>query len=440
MDYKENAKAVITTTNEVRGLPKNFRKLDIEQRRIALKETFDLDDSEREATYGNQALLELADVMVESAIGTVAVPLGLAKGFLIDGEEVDIPLSVEEPSVIAAATYAGQIIGSAGGFRTWSTEPVMKAQIFIEDVAEGREALIKQREREIAAELKPLLASLESRGGGYRGLDVHRLSQTHLVRVQLLIDVCDAMGANILNTAAERVRTLLQSITGGKVLMSILTNQAEDRRSGARFSLPVNRLAHVHTNRFSPSETARRIVLASKVAHEDSGRAVTHNKGIMNGISSLALATGNDTRAIEAAAHAWASREGTYRGLNTYWTNGENLEGELELPLSFATVGGAVNYHPASRLSLKILGHPTGQRLGQIAAALGLAQNFAALLALVTGGIQRGHMRLHAERVAYRAGARGEEIAQVSRKLSDRGEYGLLAAQRILSHSRGDAV
>jgi hydroxymethylglutaryl-CoA reductase len=422
---------------EAAVLPRNFRRLGIEQRRAALQRAFDFEGSENEATYGNPMLLELADVMVESAFGVVGVPLGLVKGFLIDGEEVDIPLAVEEPSVIAAANYSGQIIKAGGGFRTWSTEPVMKAQIFIENVAPEREELIRKHEAEIKAELKPILASLESRGGGYRGLSVTRLSLTQIVRVALLIDVRDAMGANILNTAAERVRTLLESVTRGSVLMSILTNQAEERRSGARFSLPVKRLAHVRTNGFSAEETARRIVMASKVAQEDSARAVTHNKGIMNGISSLALATGNDTRAIEAGAHAWAGRDGKYRGLSNYWLRGEILEGGLELPLAFASVGGAVGYHPASRASLKILGRPTAHRLGRIAAALGLAQNFAALLALVTGGIQQGHMKLHAQRVAYRAGARGKEIGRVSREMSEQRSYGLQAAQGILSRERG---
>jgi hydroxymethylglutaryl-CoA reductase len=236
--------------------------------------------------------------------------------------------------------------------------------------------------------------------------------------VDLLIDVRDAMGANRLNAAAERARPLLEEMGRGRVLMAILTNAAEERRAGACFSLPVDRLGVRLPPGMSAAEAARRIAAASRLAQEDPSRAVTHNKGIMNGISSLALATLNDTRAIEAAAHAWAARGGSYRGLSRYTVEGGVLRGDIELPLALATAGGSVDFHPASRASLAILGNPDARRLARIAAALGLAQNLAALLALVTTGIQQGHMRYHAARMAWRAGARGQEARRLAQELA----------------------
>ena len=269
-----------------------------------------------------------------------------------------------------------------------------------------------------------------------------RLPQTGLVRVDLRIDVRDAMGANILNTAAEHARPLLEQASGGRALMCILGNAAEERRAGARFALPLEALppqARPGGGVFSRRELARRIAAAGELAREDPQRAVTHNKGIMNGITSLALATMNDARAVEAAAHAWAARDGRYRSLSAYRFDGERLEGELELPLPFAAVGGAVGFHPASRLALKVLGRPDARRLARIAAAVGLAQNFAALLALVGGGIQRGHMRYHAVRLAYQAGARGPEIRRLAERLAERGVYSRSDAARELQRLREGA-
>jgi hydroxymethylglutaryl-CoA reductase len=262
------------------------------------------------------------------------------------------------------------------------------------------------------------------------------------VRVDLRIDVRDAMGANILNSAAEHLRPYLEQLCGGRALMCILGNAAEERRAGARFALPLEALPQAAGPQggMAPSckELARRIVSAGELAREDPQRAVTHNKGIMNGITSLALATMNDTRAVEAAAHAWAARDGRYRSLSSYRCDGRTLEGELELPLPLATVGGAVGFHPASRLALKVLGRPDARRLARIAAALGLAQNLAALLALVSGGIQRGHMRYHAARLAYQAGARGGEVRLVAERLAARRAFNREEAAAELRRLRGE--
>jgi len=371
-------------------LPLNFRKLDFAARRAALERVYGA------GACGLGGMEEAAenrvDLMVEAAVGSLPLPLGLATGFLIDGSSYDLPLATEEASVIAAATYAAQLIRSEGGFSTWASDPVMRAQVFLEGVSPGGELELRGRGAEIGKELEILLGSMRLRGGGYRGLELERVSETGLLRVSILVDVRDAMGANVLNGAAEGMAGSLERLSGGSRLMCILSNDARDRRAGARFEIPAGRLRR---GAFSGEEAARRIELASLLAQSDPERAVTHNKGVMNGITALALATGNDTRALEAAVHYWAGRGGSYRGVTTFRRVGEALEGTIELPLALGTVGGSVGLQPAAALSLRILRGPDGRGLCRIAAALGLAQNFAALFALVTEGIQSGHMRLH---------------------------------------------
>jgi hydroxymethylglutaryl-CoA reductase len=413
--------------------------MDFEARRETLRRG-GMPPAEWEALDPGPSLRELADVMVESAVGAVAVPLGIAHGFLVDGVETDIPMAVEEPSVIAAARHAARLVRRGGGFTTWSTPPLMNAQVFLEEVGDEGLERLRSGEPRIRAELGRLLASLERRGGGYRGMDVSRLPGVPAVKVELSIDVRDAMGANRLNGAAEALRPLLEELGGGRTLMAILGNEARERRAGARFSLPVEALGAGLPAGMTAEEAARRIAAASAVAQEDRGRAVTHNKGIMNGIASLALATMNDTRAIEAAAHAWAARDGRCRGLSTFVVRDGALQGEIELPLPFATVGGAIDIHPAAQAALRILGRPDAARLARVAAALGLAQNFAALLALVTHGIQRGHMRYHAARLAWQAGARGGEARRLADTMSADGRLDLDAAREALRRLREEGT
>ncbi len=362
-------------------------------------------------TGADESLLDLSEVMVEQAIGYFGVPLGVAGPVLIDKRQFMIPMATEEPSVIAAVSFAGSITSRYGGITTRATDPVMVAQIFLEDVgnlgASSVDAVLKSRDI-IKEKLSPILSTMEKRGGGWRDIQARWIAPSRTLAVNLQIDVRDAMGANLLNSAAEEIRPLLEKITGGRVLMAILSNRSWNRTASARLSIPIQVLGR---NGFDGSDTARRIVRAARVAREDPDRAVTHNKGIMNGISALALATGNDTRAIEAAAHAYAGRYGPYHGLSEYWVDDGMLHGSLELPLPFAVTGGAVGFHPVTRWSLEILGNPDAQGLSSIAAALGLAQNLAALRALVSEGIQKGHMGLHARRLAYAAGCRGSDIA-----------------------------
>ena len=417
-------------------LSSGFRRHDLEERRTDIRRSVAIEQDEWDALSGLPSQRELADAMVESAVGCIPVPLGIATGFLIDGAEVAIPLAVEEPSVIAAAAFAARLTRRDGGFITWASEPLMTAQVFLESVSEQGLSRLRDCGPRIAAMLSRELQSMERRGGGYRRTEVARLPESGIVRVDIVLDVRDAMGANRLNTAAELARPLLEEMSGGRTVMAILSNEARERLAGARFAIPAERLATGLPPGMSAPEAARRIAAASTIAQEDPARAITHNKGIMNGIASLALATMNDTRAIEAAAHAWASRSGRYRGLSSFTALNGGLQGSLELPLPFATVGGSVDFHPASRASLAILGRPDAPRLARIAAALGLAQNLAALLALVTHGIQRGHMRYHAARLAWRAGARGSEVRQVAEALAEADRADMGAALRALDGLR----
>lgn len=398
----------------MKGSSRDFRRGPIRKRRKTFSSN-NIEESGKQRTDFSYSgsdgdLLDLAEVMIEQAVGYYGLPLGLAGPLRVDGRELMIPMATEEPSVIAAVTFAGSLTGKYGGITTRASEPVMVAQIFLEDMghleASGVDVVLDAREK-IRNHLKPILESMEKRGGGWREIEARWIAPSRTLAVNLRIDVRDAMGANLLNSAAEEVRPLLEDITGGRVLMAILSNRSWDRTASARLSIPVEEIGR---GGFDGAETARRIVRAARIAREDPDRGVTHNKGIMNGISALALATGNDTRAIEAAAHAYAGRYGPYHGLSEYWIEDGFLHGSLEMPLPFAVTGGAVGFHPVTRWSLGQLGNPDAPGLSRIAAALGLAQNLAALRALVSEGIQRGHMALHARRLAYDAGARGDDI------------------------------
>ncbi|MFP4613144.1 MAG: hydroxymethylglutaryl-CoA reductase, degradative [Spirochaetaceae bacterium] len=409
-------------------LPQNFRKLDVRERHAALSRALGLHEEEFE---DDASLLDLADVMVESAVGVMPIPLGVATGFLIDGERYDVPMATEEPSVVAAATYAARITARAGGISTEADPPVMTAQIFqrpestMDELSDALEAETPRLE----AVARGALERMETRGGGFRALRTEQIREAGVMKVEIDVDVRDAMGANLLNTVAEDVQHEITRRCGGTPIMGVLTNAAQQRRVRASFTLPVARLAR---GGLSGPEVADRIATASEVADADTGRAITHNKGVMNGITAVALATANDTRGLEAAAHAWAARSGTYRALSSFTVRGEELRGHLELPLVLATVGGAVGFHPYARRSLALLGDPGGSQLSRIAAAVGLAQNLAAIHALVSEGIQRGHMRLHAARVAYKAGARGAQMREIGRLLWEHGDLSEEAARALM--------
>jgi hydroxymethylglutaryl-CoA reductase len=342
--------------------------------------------------------LVLADRFVENAVGWLSVPLGVVSGLVVNGLSHEVPVATEEPSVIAAASYAASLAARAGGFTAGAADPVMRAQVFLEGAHADAELRLQSHRPELEAHLRGLLESMEKRGGGLRGLSLAWL-EDGLAVVRIDVDVRDALGANRLNTLAEAMSSPLAGALGGSKLMAILSNDASLRPAWAEVRLPFALLSKtaIRADLTGP-EMARRMAAGSRLAQLDPQRAVTHNKGIMNGITGLALATGNDTRALEAAAHAAASASGQYRGLSQWTVDGDFLVGRLEIPLPLATVGGALTAHPGARLALQLLGEPDAPALCGIAAALGLAQNFAALFALTGEGIQKGHMKLHARR------------------------------------------
>ena len=425
----------MSTIADHRGLPRGYRKLNTRERRNALM-SLGLDEEDLQSLGADDSWLSFAGVMVENAVGTLPVPMGVATGFVIDGQEVAIPMATEEPSVIAAASYSASLISRlGGGLTTSATEPIMTSQIFVEG-DEDICILIESHREGLISDARSVLDGMESRGGGFRGFRVEYLAETSLVRIEVDIDVRDAMGANLLNTVAERMIPRVEEVTGRSCLMGILTNAAEQRRAMAEFRIP---FAGLRRGRFAGRELAERVELAARLAHEDPRRAVTHNKGIMNGITAIALATGNDTRAIEAAAHAWAARSGKYRGLSRYSVENGYLSARLELPLALGTVGGASGIHPTAQAALRMLGNPGAQQLARYAVALGLAQNLAAVLALVGEGIQGGHMKLHARRLAWKAGASEHEIPQVAERLLQDGGFSVEAARRELQLIREQA-
>ena len=376
-----------------------FYKLSIQERQQLLADLADLTPEDMQALAGGLTAGD-ADVLVENAVGIYALPFAIAPNFIIDGEELFMPLVIEEPSVVAAMANAAKIVRAGGGFNTGSTRPVMIGQIQLLDVPYLDAAIVRieSLKAELLAKLDHLHPTIRKLGGGPLDLQVRKLEDTPagpMLIVHLLMDTRDAMGANAINTAAETLAPELEAITEGRSLLRILSNLSDQRRAWAGCRIPVGAL---ETPEIPGEEVARGIFEANAFALADPYRAATHNKGIFNGIDAVALATGQDWRAIEAGGHAWAARDGQYRALTDRQVEDNHLLGYLEMPLAVGTVGGLTKYHPAARLALTLLGQPDARRLSQIMVAAGLAQNLAALRALVTEGIQRGHMALHERR------------------------------------------
>jgi hydroxymethylglutaryl-CoA reductase len=390
---------------------------------------------------GRQVLDALAaDRLIENVIGVFGMPLGLGLNFVVNEREMVVPMVVEEPSIIAAVSAAAKTVRAAGGFSCSSTDPILIGQIQVVDVrhvAEAREA-VEEHKAEIMDLANSLHPNMVARGGGARDVDVHvhpgTSSRPEMFVVHLLVDTRDAMGANLVNSMCEEVAPLIEQLTGGTVFLRILSNLADHAMVRADCVIPVELLA---TERYSGAEVRDGIVLANQFAEADPYRAATHNKGIMNGIDAVALATGNDWRAIEASAHAYASMQGRYRAL-TRWSTTESgqLAGTLQLPLKVGTVGGQIQANPACGIAHRILGSPTARDLAEIMAAVGLAQNFSAIRALSTDGIQRGHMALHARSVAVAAGAPPALFESVVERLIEGGDVKVWKAREILDELR----
>ena len=396
-------------------------------------ESADLSGDEVEAIETGGLTLHQADKMVENVVGLFAIPLGIATNFVIDGREVLIPMATEEPSVIAAASNGAKMARPGGGFVTSSTRPVMRAIIQVTGVDDpcGARQMILARSSEIAARANERDPMLVSHGGGVVGIEAEVVTTRKgpMVVVHLLVDCRDAMGANAVNTMAEALAPFIEEITGGRVYLRIISNLADLRLARAR--------AVFLAEEIGGAEVVDGVILASALAEVDPYRAATHNKGIMNGVTAVTMATGNDTRAIEAGAHSYAARGGAYRSLSVYEKNRDgDLVGSIELPVAVGTVGGATRVHPGARASLKVLEIVSADDLGRVLASVGLAQNFAALRALATEGIQRGHMSLHARNVAVEAGAIGDEIELIASKMAAEKRINVDRARELLRDVR----
>jgi|YNPNPStandDraft_1061719.scaffolds.fasta_scaffold08290_2 hydroxymethylglutaryl-CoA reductase len=386
--------------------------------------------------------LEQAERMIENVVGVYRLPLGIATNFTLNGHDFLIPMVVEEPSVVAGLSYAAKLARQGGGFHASSDPSVMIGQIQVVDLADPAAARLrllaaKEELLSLANAQDPVIVGL---GGGARDVEVRLIPASPvgpMLVLHLFYDTRDAMGANAINTALEALAPQVEQISGGRVVLRILSNLAERRLARAWCVVPKEALA---LEGLTPEEGVQRIIEAYALAAVDPYRAATHNKGIMNGVDAVAIATGNDWRAIEAGAHAYAARSGRYLPLSTWERNATgDLVGSIELPMAVGTVGGATKAHPQARLALKILGVRSARELAEVMAAVGLAQNLAALRALAMEGIQRGHMRLHARQVAMAAGATPEELPHVVARLVSQGTIRVDRAAAILAELRGQA-
>jgi hydroxymethylglutaryl-CoA reductase len=397
-----------------------FRDLSVAARRSALGAAAELDPALLTVLDPEQGMaVSLADHMIENVVGVLGVPLGLATNFVVNGRQVLVPMATEEASVVAAASNSAKIARLRGGFHTSSSQPIMQTQVQLVGVADpdgGRLRLLEARD-ELIALANAQDPMLVEHGGGAREVSVRIVESRagRYVVLHLHVDVRDAMGANAVNTMAEAIAPRAAEIAGGRALLRILTNKADLRLSRARAVFDADALG-------GPA-VVEDIVHAAALAEADPYRAVTHNKGIMNGISAVVLATGNDTRAVEAGGHSHAvGPDGGYTSLSRFERDADgNIVGTLELPMPVGLVGGATRTHPVAQAALAILGVHTAAELAEIIVAVGLAQNFAAVRALATEGIQRGHMSLHARNIATTVGATAEELpAVVARMITDR--------------------
>jgi hydroxymethylglutaryl-CoA reductase len=417
-----------------------FYNLTIEERLARAAAAAELTAPELAAWTTGGINAEAADHMIENAIGTHALPLGIGLNFQINGREVLVPMAIEEPSVVAGASFMAKLARAGGGFQTTSSEPLMIGQMQVINVANLHEAKLKiyEKKAELLAEADSIDPVLKKFGGGARDIDIRIFEESNIgpfLVIHLIYDVRDAMGANAVNTACERLAPQVEAITGGKVHLRILSNLAERRMARARCTIPVKELEIVGRDNISSysGETVRDgIIAAYAFAAVDPYRAATHNKGIMNGVDAVVIATGNDWRAIEAGAHAYAARSGQYTSLSTWGQDAAgNLVGTLEMPMAVGIIGGATKVHPAAKAAIKLMGVKTASELAEIIVSVGLAQNMAALRALATEGIQRGHMTLHARQVAIAAGAAGEQIEKLA---------ALLVAEKTVRSDRAEEI
>jgi len=409
-----------------------FYKFSVAKRRRVAAQALEIDLDELVAAINSGGLQsDTADKIVENVIGTYALPFALGLNFKVNGRDYLVPMAVEEPSVVAAASNAAKMVRAGGGFFAEADDSIMIGQVQIEEVQDtsAARARLLSRQEELIQLGNRAIPDLLQHGGGVRGLEVRELTDDVLV-VHMLVDCRDAMGANMVNTVCESVSDRIGALAQGRVGLRILSNLCDHRRVRVTAKVPASAIA---SQSFSGEAVRDGIVKASRFAESDPYRATTHNKGVMNGIDAVVIATGNDFRAVEAGAHAFASRTGYYKPLCTFRTDDTGyLVGSLELPLALGIIGGPSFVHQGARMALNMLNVKTAKELAQVVASVGLASNLAALRALSTEGIQRGHMTLHARSVAIAAGAKGERVELVAEKIRAMGQITLEAAQQVL--------
>ena len=400
-----------------------MRNLSPQQRLDAVSKAINCNQDLLNDLKGEGSLpLKIADGMIENVVGRFELPLGIATNFQVNGKDYLIPMAVEEPSVVAAASHMAKLVRMNGGFQAVSDRSIMRGQIQVMDLEDlyASKTKILEHKNELILAANEKDKTLVNLGGGCEDLEVHLFKETpagSMLVVHLLVDVRDAMGANTVNTMAEHIAPLIEKLINGRVRLRILSNLADKRLVTASVKLSASQF---DTNNYSGNEVIKGIFEAASFATVDPYRAATHNKGIMNGIDPIIVVTGNDWRAIEAGAHAFAARHGHYTSL-TDWSisNNGDLLGKITLPMAVGLVGGATKTHPTAKAAIALLGVKTATELGQVIAAVGLAQNLAALRALATEGIQRGHMTLHARNIAVQAGANGSEIDLIVKGMID---------------------
>ncbi|MBU0530251.1 MAG: hydroxymethylglutaryl-CoA reductase, degradative [Nanoarchaeota archaeon] len=418
-----------------------FYKKSVDERLSVIKEVASLTEDEANVLRNSGALdLGTADKMSENVIGANHFPLGIATNFIVNGKDYLIPMAIDEPSVVAAASNGAKLSRDSGGFTASSDEPIMITQIQmvnVKDIEGSKKRIMENKERLIKI-ANDQNAVLLKHGGGAKDIEFGVTDKDMLV-LHLLVDVADAYGPNIVNTMAEAISPILEELTGGVSRLRIVSNLATKRMARARTVWKKEALASsMRAVDFTGEQVVDYILDAYRFAVLDEYRCTTHNKGIMNGIDAVTIATGNDFRGVEAGAHAYAAMGGKYKSLTKYYKdeNGD-LVGEIELPLAVGIVGGAININPIAKISLKILGVKSARELSEVIAAVGLAQNFAALRALATEGLQRGHMRLHSKNIAVIGGASGDLIDKVAQKMIDENKISVDRAKEIVAELNG---
>ncbi|MFI5306468.1 MAG: hydroxymethylglutaryl-CoA reductase, degradative [Polyangiales bacterium] len=415
-----------------------FYKLSIEQRRKVAADALGISLEDLGAALEGGLHSSKADKIIENVVGTFSLPFALALNVKVNRVDYIVPMVVEEPSVVAAASNAARMIREGGGFVAEADPPVMIAQVQLDDVPDSAKAceVLLRHVGELCALGDAQVPNLVRRGGGMRGLEPRDLGDGMLV-VHLFVDCRDAMGANLVNTVAEGVAARVVELCGGTIGLRILSNLCDQRKVRVRCRVPAETLAG---NGFTGAEVRDAIARASRFAERDPYRATTHNKGLMNGVDAVVIATGNDWRAVESGAHAYAARHGRYEPLCVWKADGDALVGELEMPLSLGTVGGPSRVHEGARMGLRIVSVNSATELAMVAASVGMASNLAALRALATEGIQRGHMALHARSVAIAAGATGLDVEHVASRIHADNDVSVETARRVLAELRAHAA